>query len=443
MRIQKVEWKAGEGNRVVKAFLSRPAFDDHAQDVARLVLAEVKQRGDVAVRAFAERFDGVQLCADALRVSESEMKAVGGAVESSFKAAAREACNRIARFSKAGMKRHWKIDTEHGGRLGEFFVPFDRVGVYVPGGAAPLASTALMTATLARCAGVREIVACTPCGSDGTVNPYVLYALKLAGATEIYRVGGIHAIGMMAYGTRTVRRVQKIVGPGGTYVTAAKRQVYGDVALDLVAGPSEIAILANATAIPAHVAMDLLSQAEHGTGFEKALLVSPSADLIAAVKVALLSHTAKLPRSEAIGKVASRGGILLVEVEDLNAGIELCNQFAPEHLELMVKAPRQWVKKVRCAGAVFMGPWTPESAGDFVAGPSHVLPTGGAAAMFSGLTVDDFRRRSSFVEFTKRDLQDVLPVIEEFGRVEGLAAHARAGSIRFETEEGREYQNEQ
>jgi histidinol dehydrogenase len=435
MRIQATSWKPGDNNRVLDAFLARPAFDERSQEVAREVLAEVRARGDAAVTAYAERFDGVRLKPAGLQVSAAELAEAAKAVGPGFKAAAREACRRIVRFSEAGMKRGWQIPTGHGGRLGEFFVPFDRVGVYVPGGAAPLASTALMTATLARVAGVGGIVACTPCGPDGKVNPYVLYALQLAGATEIYRVGGIHAIGLMAYGTRTVRRVQKIVGPGGTYVTAAKRLVYGDVALDLVAGPSEIAVLADETANPAHAAMDLLSQAEHGTGFEKALLVSPSATLIEAVRAALVAQTATLPRAAAIKKVAARGGILLVRVEDLQAGVDLCNRFAPEHLELMVKAPRRWVKKVRCAGAVFMGHWTPESAGDFVAGPSHVLPTGGAAAMFSGLTVDDFRRRSSFVEFTRRDLQEVLPVIEEFGRVEGLDAHARAGTIRFERDQ--------
>jgi len=437
MRIQVTDWKPGDVSRVINAFLARPAFDDSAQETARGVLAEVRKNGDAAVTACAERFDGVRLKPAALRVAAAELKDAARAVGPQFRAAAGEARRRIALFSKAGMKREWRMATSCGGRLGEFFTPFDRVGVYVPGGAAPLASTALMTATLARVAGVKEIVACTPCGHDGRVNPHVLYALQLAGATEIYRVGGIHAIGLMAYGTRTVRRVQKIVGPGGTYVTAAKRLVYGDVALDLVAGPSEIAILADAGANPAHAAMDLLSQAEHGTGFEKALLVSPSAALIEGVKAALLSHTATLPRSEAIKRVASRGGILLVKVDDLDAGAELCNRFAPEHLELMVKAPRRWLRKIRCAGAVFMGPWTPESAGDFVAGPSHVLPTGGAAAMFSGLTVDDFRRRSSFIEFTRRDLQEVLPVIEEFGRVEGLDAHARSATIRFGGEAGK------
>ncbi len=434
MRIKTTEWKAGTANRMVDTFLSRPAFDDKAQDVARSVLADVKQRGDAAVVDYAARFDGARLSAATLRVIDAELQAAAKQVDAKFRAAAKEAYRRITRFSMAGVKRDWQIKTERGGRLGEFFVPYDRVGVYVPGGAAPLASTALMTATLAKAAGVPEIVACTPCGADGAVNPYVLYALQLAGATEIYRVGGIHAIGLMAYGTRSVRRVRKIVGPGGTYVTAAKRQVYGDVALDLVAGPSEIAVLADASANPAHVAMDLLSQAEHGTGHEKALLVATDAALIDAVKAALLAHTATLSRGAAIRRVADGGGIMLVKVDDLEAGVDLCNRFAPEHLELIVREPRRWVKKVRCAGAVFMGPWTPESAGDFAAGPSHVLPTGGAAAMFSGLTVDDFRRRSSFVEFTRRDLQDVLPVIEAFGRVEGLDAHARAGSIRFERE---------
>lgn len=439
MRIQMTTWTPGVPLRALDTFLARPAFDDHAQETARGVLADIKKRGDAAVLACAEKFDGVTLKAGSMRVTAAEVKAATAEVDPGFRAAAKEAHRRINCFAKAGMKQNWHMKTERNGMLGEFFTPFDRVGVYVPGGAAPLASTALMTATLAKAAGVPEIVACTPCGRDEKVNPYVLYALKLAGATEIYRVGGIHAIGLMAYGTRTVRRVQKIVGPGGAYVTAAKRQVYGDVALDLVAGPSEIAVLADASANPSHVAMDLLSQAEHGTGFEKALLVSPSAELIDAVKSLLPVLTASLSRSEAINRVASRGGIMLVKVDDLDDGAELCNRFAPEHLELMVENPRRWIKKIHCAGAVFMGPWTPESAGDFAAGPSHVLPTGGAAAMFSGLTVDDFRRRSSFIQFTKRDLQDVLPVIEAFGRVEGLDAHARSGSIRFQdTREGTE-----
>lgn len=433
MKVKITEWALGRSNRVVTAFLKRPAFDENAEDVARTVLLDVRKRGDQAVVDYAAQFDGATtLTPGTLRVTDAEFNDATKATDRAFREAAKDAYLRITRFALEGMKRDWTMPTEHGGQLGERFVSFDRIGVYVPGGAAPLASTAMMTATLAKAAGVPEIVACTPCGPDGCVNPYVLYAFRLAGVTEAYKVGGIHAIGMMAYGTRRVRRVQKIVGPGGTYVTAAKRQVYGDVALDLVAGPSEIAVLADDRANPAHVAMDLLSQAEHGTGYEKALLVTPDRRLLEAVESALIAHTAALSRQDAIKRVARRGGILLVKVDDLDAGVELCNQFAPEHLELMVRSPRRWVKKIRCAGAVFMGPWTPESAGDFAAGPSHVLPTGGAAAMFSGLTVDDFRRRSSYIQLTKRDLKDVLPVIDAFGRVEGLDAHARAGRIRFD-----------
>jgi len=432
MRIKMIDWKPAAGrNRVLEKFLSRPAFADDAEIAARKVLADVRRDGDQAVCAYAAEFDGVSLRPGQLRVDAATLAAARKQVDAGFRRAAREAHCRIMRFSKAGKKQDWSIPTEHGGSLGEKFVPYDRVGVYVPGGVAPLASSALMTATLAAAAGVPEIVACTPCGKDGLVNPYVLYALALAGATEIYRVGGIHAIGMMAYGTRRVRKVQKIVGPGGAYVTAAKRQVYGHVALDLVAGPSEIAVLADDTANPNHVAMDLLSQAEHGTGDEKALLVTPCTKLAGDVSEALQAALPRLSRKHLIEKVAARGGILLVRVPDIQAGIDLCNRFAPEHLELMVRHPQRVLKGIRCAGAVFLGPWTPESAGDFVAGPSHVLPTGGAAAMFSGLTVDDFQRRSSTVEFRRRDLVDTLHVIEAFGRVEGLDAHAEAGRIRF------------
>lgn len=435
MHIKIINWDPEAGkNRTLESFLSRPAFSEHAEVSARQVLSDVFARGNQAVCEYAKKFDGVALRTRDLRVDADMIDASAKQVDAGFRRAARDAYRRIMEFSRCGKKQDWSIKTPRGGRLGEKFVPYDRVGVYVPGGAAPLASSALMTATLAKAAGVSEIVACTPCDKDGNVNPYVLYALKIAGATEIYRVGGIHAIGMMAYGTKTIPKVQKIVGPGGAYVTAAKRQVYGHVALDLVAGPSEIAVLADETATPAHVAMDLFSQAEHGTGDEKALLVSPSAKLVADVHDQLHVLLPSLKRKPLIEKVASRGGIMLVQVPTLDTGVQLCNRFAPEHLELMVRHPRQVLKGIRCAGAVFLGPWTPESAGDFVAGPSHVLPTGGAAAMFSGLTVDDFSRRTSTVEFTKRDLEDTLHVIEAFGRVEGLDAHAEAGRIRFKQE---------
>jgi histidinol dehydrogenase len=321
--------------------------------------------------------------------------------------------------------------TPRGGSAGEFFSPMDRVGVYVPGGTAPLASTSIMTVTLAKAAGVKEIVACTPAGKTGDVNPVLLYALQLAGATEVYRVGGIQAIGMMAFGTKTCRKVQKIAGPGNAFVTAAKRQVYGYVAIDQVAGPSEIAVLTDGSVDPRWIAADLLSQAEHGSGWEKSLCVCTSRAQADAIRRETLAQTKTLSRREIIERVIDRDGILIVVAKNVKEGLSIVNRFAPEHFEIMTKDALKVMKGVRSAGAVFAGAWTPESAGDFVAGPSHVLPTGGAANMFNGLTPDDFRRRHSFVAFTEDDLRETRATIEAFADVEGLDAHGRAASIRF------------
>ena len=400
-------------------------------DVAAAVLADVRERGDKAVVEYARRFDRSNISSRSMKVTPAEIAAAKKAVDADFKQAAKEAHKRIVAFSKNGLRDDWQMATPKGGSLGERFVPFDRVGAYIPGGAAPLASTALMTLTLAKVAGVKELVACSPADPDGKLNPYVLYALDLAGATEIYKIGGIQAIGAMAYGTKTIGKVRKIVGPGGPYVTAAKRQVYGDVALDMVAGPSEIAVLCDSSANPAYVAADLLSQAEHGTGSEKSLLITTSQKQAEAVRAEILKQAKTLSRSEPIYEVLEKG-MLLVVVKNLSAGMKLCNLFAPEHMELMVKDPDPWINKVQNAGALFVGEWTPEAVGDFAAGPSHVLPTGGTAAYFSGLTVEDFRRRISLIRFTKEDLEETLPVVEAFGRVETLDGHARSATIRFE-----------
>ena len=426
-----VKWSPKKASPVVEDFLNRPAFSPDAEKVAREVLAAVREKGDAAVAQYARKFDGVSLEPGRFLVSAEERQAAIDEVDADFKRAATEARKRIMKFAQAGLRKDWTISTPKGGVLGEQFLPLARVGAYVPAGAAPLASTALMTVTLARAADVLEIVACTPADKSGRVSPYLLYALDLAGATEIYKVGGIQAIAAMAYGTKSIRKVQKIVGPGGPYVTAAKRLVYGEVDLDMVAGPSEIAVLADDTAPAAYVAADLLSQAEHGTGFEKTLLVTPSQKLAEAVQKELLKQAETLSRRDAVKAVLSKGTMIAV-VDNLDIGMELCNLFAPEHLEILTEEPRRWVKKVRNAGAVFLGAWTPECAGDFVAGPSHVLPTGGTAAVFSGLTVDSFRRRTSVISFTRADLQDTLPVIEAFGRVEQLDAHARSAKIRFD-----------
>ena len=422
----------GKGtSRKIEQFLLRSPTEKNADQTAAAVLADIKQRGDAAVISYVHQFDRSPVSIKTLRVKESEFAAAAKAVDEEFKNAAKEAHKRISAFAAAGLRADWTMPSPQGGWLGEKFVPLERVGAYIPSGAAPLASTALMTLTLAQVAGVPERVACTPADAAGKINPYVLFALELAGATEVYKVGGIQAIGAMAYGTKTICKVQKIVGPGGPYVTAAKRLVYGDVALDMVAGPSEIAVLADDSANPKHVAADLLSQAEHGTGSEKALLVCLSEKFATAVRAELAKQSAALSRTTPVENVLANGCILAV-VPNVELGVELCNRFAPEHMEVMVKKAERVAKKITAAGAIFIGPWTPESVGDFAAGPSHVLPTGGTAAFFSGLTVEDFRRRVSLIHFTENDLKEALPVVEAFGRVETLDGHARSATVRFE-----------
>ena len=415
--------KTGDGR--IEEFNARPAFPQVAEDAAFKVLAEIRKNGDKAVRKYVAKFEGYR--GSDLKVDVGELK-----IPAKIAAAVKDAHRRVLKFSKASLREAWTMKTPGGGKAGEFYSPMDRVGVYVPGGTAPLASTSVMTVTLAKAAGVKEIVACTPAGKTGEVNPVLLYALKLAGATEIYRVGGIQAIGMMAYGTESCRKVQKIAGPGNAFVTAAKRQVYGYVAIDQVAGPSEIAVLADGSVDAKWIAADLLSQTEHGSGLEKSLCVCTSKEFAEQVRAEVLAQTKKLSRRELIERVIDGDGILIVVAKNLEEGMEVVNRFAPEHFEIMTRDALKVMKGVRSAGAVFAGAWTPESAGDFVAGPSHVLPTGGAANMFNGLTPDDFRRRHSFVAFTRKDLAETRATIEAFAEVEGLDAHGRAAAIRFE-----------
>ena len=440
------------GDRRVEAFNARPAFPEEAEKAAAAVLADIRKNGDAAVMRAVAKFEGfrasrasqLKVDLESIRVDSGSVDADSGVVrgcvgrrqetliDPQIVRAVKDAHARVLRFSKASLRKDWTMKTPRGGTAGEFFSPMDRIGVYIPGGTAPLASTSVMTVTLAKAAGVKEIVACTPAGKDGKVNPVLLYALKLAGATEIYRVGGIQAIGMMAFGTKTCRKVQKIAGPGNAFVTAAKRQVYGYVAIDQVAGPSEIAVLTDGSVDVRWIAADLLSQAEHGSGYEKSLCVCTSARLAEKIRAEVLRQTVTLSRKALVQRVIDRDGILIVVAKSVAEGLEVVNRFAPEHFEIMTKDALKVMKGVRAAGAVFAGAWTPESAGDFVAGPSHVLPTGGAANMFNGLTPDDFRRRHSFVSFTKGDLAETRRTIESFAEVEGLDGHGRAATIRFE-----------
>lgn len=415
------------GDARIEQFNARPAFPEEAEKAAFGVLADIRKNGDAAVRKYVTKFEGYK--GSNLRLADGEGAAA--AIPADIRKAVLDAHRRVLKFSKASLRRGWSMKTPGGGSEGEFFSPMDRVGVYVPGGTAPLASTSIMTVTLAKAAGVKEIVACTPAGRTGAVNPVLLYALRVAGATEIYRVGGIQAIGMMAFGTETCRKVQKIAGPGNAFVTAAKRQVYGYVAIDQVAGPSEIAVLTDGSVDVRWIAADLLSQAEHGSGWEKSLCVCTSMKLAEAIRREVLAQTETLSRKALVQRVIDREGILIVVAKNVQEGLQVVNRFAPEHFEIMTRNATRVMKGVRAAGAVFAGPWTPESAGDFVAGPSHVLPTGGAANMFSGLTPDDFRRRHSFVAFKKKDLQETCRTIEAFAGVEGLDGHGRAATIRF------------
>jgi len=434
MKISKpsiVKWKGGKKSPRLVDFINRPSTPAAAEKAAAIILADIRKNGDKAVVKTTKKLDGVSLAVSNLHVSAAEIAEAKNLVSPDFKRAVKEAHKRIQAFSKNSMRKDWSMKTPCGGTLGEKFNPMDRVGCYIPGGTAPLVSTTLMTITLAKVAGVPEIVACTVAQKDGSVDPHMLYAMDVAGVTEVLRFGGVPAIGAMAYGTESISKVQKITGPGNAYVTAAKKLVFGEVAIDMLAGPSEIAVLADDSVPASYVAADLLSQAEHGSGLEKSLLVTDSEPLAKAVQLELVKQANDLGRSTLIAKVIKEGTLIVI-VPTIQDGVKLINEFAPEHFELLVKNAGKIEKQIRTSGAIFVGRYTPESAGDFVAGPSHVLPTGGTAAMFSGLTVDDFRRRSSVLKLNKNDLREMLPLIEEFGKVEGLDAHVRQAQIRFE-----------
>jgi histidinol dehydrogenase len=288
-----------------------------------------------------------------------------------------------------------------------------------------------MTIILARVAGCREIVVCTPCDASGAVNPGVLFAGRAAGATEIYRLGGAQAIAAMALGTATIRPVQKIFGPGNAYVVAAKRLLFGRVAIDLLPGPSEVLVLADDAANPRFAAADLLAQAEHGSGHERVWLVTPSAKLLAAVQKEIAQQLPTLSRREFIQRALKNNG-WLIQVRDLAAGIKLVNALAPEHCEIMTRQAAKVGEQITTAGAIFLGPWSPTVLGDYVAGPSHTLPTGGAGASFAGLTVDQFQRRTSVVEYNRTSLKKSLGTLQKFAEIEGLDAHGRSAAIRLE-----------
>jgi histidinol dehydrogenase len=406
-------------------------FDKAIEERARTILDAVYTRGDDALLEFAERFDGAKLTSETLAVTTPEFLNASLQADDGLRQAVAATGKNVELFSRKSLRRNWSAKNSQGARVGEKFDPFQRVGIYIPGGTAPLVSTCLMTITLARVAGCEEIAVCTPCGAGGQINPGLLFAARAAGATEVYRLGGAQAIAAMAFGTPTIRHVQKVFGPGNAYVVAAKRLLFGHVAVDLLPGPSEVLVLADDSANARYVAADLLAQAEHGSGHERVWLVTTSARLLRAVEREIARQLPKLSRREYIVRALNNNG-WLIHVKSLEDGIGLVNQLAPEHCEIMTRKAETVAKKVMTAGAIFLGAYSPTVLGDYVAGPSHTLPTGGAGISFAGLTVDQFQRRTSVVEYSRAALRKSLKTVEKFAGLEGLDAHGRSAAIRLE-----------
>ncbi|MDB6020075.1 MAG: hisD [Pedosphaera sp.] len=404
-------------------------FDPVIEERARAIVNDVKARGDAALLELTERFDGAKLSVEQLPVSQAELLGASLKADDALRSAVAVAGKNIEVFSRKALRKNWSARNAQGAKVGEKFDAFQRVGIYIPGGTAPLVSTALMTIILARVAGCREIVVCTPCGKDGGINAALLFAARAAGATEIYRVGGAQAIAAMAHGTATIRRVQKIFGPGNAYVVAAKRLLFGQVAIDLLPGPSEVLVLADETASAKFVAADLLAQAEHGSGHERVWLVTTSGKLVKAVEKEIALQLPKLSRREFIERDLEKNG-WLIQVKNLEEAVKLTNQLAPEHCEVMTRGARKLAEKILTAGAIFIGLFSPTVLGDYVAGPSHTLPTGGAGASFAGLTVDQFQRRTSVVEYDRGSLKKALPALRKLAEVEGLDAHGKSAEVR-------------
>ncbi|MEO1825328.1 MAG: histidinol dehydrogenase [Roseibacillus sp.] len=394
------------------------------------IVGEVRRRGDRALIDFTKKFDKAKLSVGSLFVSEQEFAEAEAVVAPATKRAIRSSRRNIHAFAKESLRKDWKRKNAEGAVVGERFTPFDRVGIYVPGGKAPLVSTALMTGAFAQAAKVPEIIAATPVGPAGKVNPDLLYALRQAGATEVLKVGGAQAIAALAMGTKSVRRVDKIFGPGNAFVVEAKRQMVGAVSIDLLPGPSEVLVISDSSGDPVCIAADLLAQAEHG-GDSVVGFVTNSSRLLKQVEKEVARQLKRLSRAEYIGESLRKAGFAVL-VRSIDDAIKICNEFAPEHLSLVVKDERRRLGEIRTAGAIYLGNISAIAVGDFLAGPSHTLPTGGAGKSFSGLRADQFQRRTSIVKMDKSSVKKSLPVVQEFARMEGLDAHGESVRLRVE-----------
>lgn len=400
------------------------------------ILANVKEKGDEALFSYTKEFDKVEVTADTIRVTEAEIQEAYEAVDASLLEVIRKALVNIRSYHEKQRQNSWFTSTENGTMLGQKVTPLNRVGVYVPGGKAVYPSSVLMNIVPAKVAGVPHIVMTTPPGKDGKVNPSTLVAAKEAGADEIYKVGGAQAIGALAYGTASIPKVDKIVGPGNIFVALAKKAVYGHVSIDSIAGPSEILVLADETANPHYVAADLFSQAEHDE-MASAILITTSTELAQNVEKEIDGYLKFLSRREIIEKSLENFGYILI-AEDMDEAIDAANEIASEHMEIVTKNAFEVMMKVRNAGAIFIGEYSSEPLGDYFAGPNHVLPTNGTAKFFSALSVDDFIKKSSIVYYSRSALKEIHKDIIQFATSEQLTAHANSIAVRFEDEDKKE-----
>ena len=400
------------------------------------ILVQVKEKGDEALFSFTREFDKVDITPETIRVTEEEIQEAYQAVDTSLLEVIKKALVNIRSYHEKQRQNSWFTSTENGTMLGQKVTPLNRVGVYVPGGKAVYPSSVLMNIVPAKVAGVPHIVMTTPPGKDGKVNPSTLVAAKEAGADEIYKVGGAQAIGALAYGTASIPKVDKIVGPGNIFVALAKKAVYGHVSIDSIAGPSEILVLADETANAHYVAADLLSQAEHDE-MASAILITTSPELAKKVEEEIQGYLKVLSRREIIEKSLENFGYILI-AEDMDEAIEAANEIASEHMEIVTKNAFEVMMKVRTAGAIFIGEYSSEPLGDYFAGPNHVLPTNGTAKFFSPLSVDDFIKKSSIVYYSRSALKEIHKDIIRFATSEQLTAHANSIAVRFEEEKDQE-----
>lgn len=382
------------------------------EEKVKKILAEVRAFGDEALFKYTRKFDGVRLPPRQLKVSEIDISGAYQNISPNFVTTLKIVIENVNRFYRKTVRKSWRMSDGDGVMLGENYMPLDSVGVYVPAGTAPLVSTVYMTVLPARIAGVKRIVVVSPPDKNGYINPHILVVADLLKVDEIYRVGGAQAIGALAYGTKTINRVDKIVGPGNVYVSEAKRQVFGAVDIDMIAGPTELVIIANRYSDPRLIIADLKAQAEHARGLS--LLITNSKSLAREIR----THTPQ-----------ESGFIILTK--NLDQAVDIANTIAPEHLEILVSNPRALAKKIRNAGAVFLGPWSPTAVGDYVAGPSHVLPTSGTARFFSGLSVHDFIKSIHVISYSRKALEKAREPLEKIAGIEGLTKHIESVKARF------------